>query len=296
MSTDVEYIRKVGAELKNPQYPLKRRFRALFTLKNLKNDESVEMISQCFNDKSALLKHELAYCLGQINLSSAVSTLIRVLEDETQQPVVRHEAAEALGAIGDKRSIDVLRKYEKSDIPEIAETCEIALGRLEFLDQGGVIDPNVYGTVDPAPPSDSKDLPNLMEMYLNANLSIFERYRAMFALRNLNTDFSAEGITKGFNSKSALFRHEVAFVLGQLQNPVTIPALLKVVEDEGESNMVRHEAIEALGSIGTPDCVEIIRRFANDSDDLVRESCLVALDIQEYNHSSEFQPLDGGDS
>lgn len=87
-----EYVQQIGAELKNSKCPLKKRFRALFTLKNLRNDESVEIISQCFNDKSALLKHELAYCLGQINLPSAVSVLIRVLQDETQQPVVRHEA------------------------------------------------------------------------------------------------------------------------------------------------------------------------------------------------------------
>lgn len=99
----------------------------------------------------------------------------------------------------------------------------------------------------------------------------------------------------GFSSRSALFRHEVAFVLGQLQNPVTVAALIKVVEDERENNMVRHEAIEALGSIGTPDCVGIIRNYVNDTDDLIRESCLVALDIQEYNNSSQFQPFDKGD-
>ncbi|XP_065203662.1 deoxyhypusine hydroxylase-like [Planococcus citri] len=292
MTVDAEYVRKVGAELKNARYPLKRRFRALFTLKNLKNDESVRVISQCFDDKSALLKHELAYCLGQINLPSAVSTLIRVLEDEEQQPVVRHEAAEALGAIGDKRAINTLRKFQTNRVTEIAETCEIALGRLEFLDHGGAVDSNMYGTVDPAPPSSVTDLPTLTEMYLNENLGIFERYRAMFALRNLNTNSSVEIIAKGFSSKSALFRHEVAFVLGQLQNPASIPALTKVVRDESESNMVRHEAIEALGSIGTSDCVEIIRKFVDDSDDLVRESCVVALDIREYNHSSQFQPLD----
>lgn len=102
-----------------------------------------------------------------------------------------------MGAIGDEKAIGVLQKYKTCSIIEIAETCEIALGRMEFLRSGRKVDANVYGTIDPAPPIDVIHLPTLTEMYLNEDLSIFERYRAMFALRNLNTDISAEIITKG---------------------------------------------------------------------------------------------------
>lgn len=45
------------------------------------------------------------------------------------------------------------------------------------------------------------------------------------------------------------FRHEIAFVFGQLSTSHAIPALLDVLRNETESPMVRHEAAEALGGI-----------------------------------------------
>lgn len=39
--------------------------------------------------------------------------------------MVRHEAAEALGAIADASAADVLREYVSHARPEIAETCQV---------------------------------------------------------------------------------------------------------------------------------------------------------------------------
>ena len=44
-----------------------------------------------FADDSALLKHELAYCLGQTKNVAALPTLEAVLADESEDPMVRHE-------------------------------------------------------------------------------------------------------------------------------------------------------------------------------------------------------------
>jgi HEAT repeat protein len=42
-------------------------------------------------DSSALLKHELAYCLGQMKLASALPALEKTLRDKSEDPMVRHE-------------------------------------------------------------------------------------------------------------------------------------------------------------------------------------------------------------
>ena len=68
----------------------------------------------------------------------------------------------------------------------------------------------------------------LRTILLDTSLSLFERYRAMFALRDKADDESVIAIVDGLEDKSALFRHEIAFVLGQLQNPVSEDALSKV--------------------------------------------------------------------
>lgn len=88
---------------------------------------------------------------------------------------------------------------------------------------------------------------------------------------------------------SALFRHEIAFVLGQLQEEISIPYLQASLEDIEENEMVRHECAEALGAIATPDCLQILNRYLQDSKQVVRESCVIALDMCEYENSLEFQ-------
>lgn len=89
-----EKIVLIGKILSDPSKPLKERFRALFTLKNIGGQAAIKCISEAFEDESALLKHELAYCLGQMKDSNANEILLKVLEDKSQEPMVRHEAGE----------------------------------------------------------------------------------------------------------------------------------------------------------------------------------------------------------
>ena len=89
---DENQIESVSKVLNDRSRPLKERFRALFTLRNLGGEKAVEGISHCFTDSSALLKHELAYCLGQMQDPAAIPILTSVLKDVNQEPMVRHEA------------------------------------------------------------------------------------------------------------------------------------------------------------------------------------------------------------
>lgn len=89
-----------------------------------------------------------------------------------------------------------------------------------------------------------------------------------------------------------MFKHEIAFVLGQLQSPLSVPYLKESLMDETQNDMVRHECAEALGAIATDDCYNILRQYLNDQKVVVQESCEVALDMCEYENSSEFQYAD----
>lgn len=85
-------------------------------------------------DDSALLKHELAYVLGQLKAENAVPILENVLvnPDGRHCAMVRHEAAEALGAISSESSLPTLRAYLDDPAREVRETCEIAVGKIVF--------------------------------------------------------------------------------------------------------------------------------------------------------------------
>lgn len=91
-NTSETSIDRVGNVLANTKLPMKERFRALFTLKHVGGDLAIQKIAKCFTDDSCLLKHELAYCLGQMRDDSAIPYLIDVLKDQNQEPMVRHEA------------------------------------------------------------------------------------------------------------------------------------------------------------------------------------------------------------
>ena len=75
---------------------------------------------------------------------------------------------------------------------------------------------NVWGSHDPAPPSKEKDVKKLRQMLLDEDVPLFDRYRAMFSLRNIGDDESILALAAGLQCSSALFRHEIAFVLGQV--------------------------------------------------------------------------------
>ncbi|KAJ8682292.1 hypothetical protein QAD02_018084 [Eretmocerus hayati] len=218
-----DQIISVGKVLNDESRPLKERFRALFTLKNIGGSLAIIEIQRAFNDSSALLKHELAYCLGQMQDSHAIPILVDVLKDKSQEPMVRHEAGEALGAIGDASVAPILDEYSRDPVVEVAET----------------------------------------------------------------------SLSKGLKAGSALFRHEIAFVLGQLQNEVSVPFLKSSLEDPNENEMVRHECAEALGAIATPYCFDLLKNYVEDKKRVVRESCVIALDMCEYENSSEFQYANG---
>lgn len=170
-----------------------------------------------------------------------------------------------------------------------------------------------FPTIDPAPSSAREPVPELRAALLNTKLPLFERYRAMFALRDYGgaSRDAVRALAEGFGDSSALFRHEVAYIFGQLSSPHSIPSLLRVLRDDKEEEMVRHEAAEALGGIASDGAdadidpedeplpeggvLVILREWAvkMDAPEVVRESCQVAIDMWEYENSTDqFNPLD----
>ena len=197
---------------------------------------------------------------------------------------------EALGAIGRPEVIAILEKYSKDPVIEVAETCQIALDRVKWLqEQEALKDNNPYASVDPSPPlAQNKSIEELRAILLDEEENLFKRYRAMFSLRNLRNKESVLAISAGLKGKSALFRHEIAFVLGQLQDENSVPFLIENLRDPLENEMVRHECAEALGAIATDECVKVLTEYLADGQRVVKESCEVALDICDYEKSGEF--------
>eukprot|EP00592_Proboscia_alata_P016060 CAMPEP_0194395540 /NCGR_PEP_ID=MMETSP0174-20130528/124480_1 /TAXON_ID=216777 /ORGANISM="Proboscia alata, Strain PI-D3" /LENGTH=386 /DNA_ID=CAMNT_0039191487 /DNA_START=95 /DNA_END=1252 /DNA_ORIENTATION=+ len=278
----------------------------------------------------SLMRHEFAYVMGQLREPRCCPYLEQTLDNTNDDVMVRHECAEALGAIADPASLVRLEYHANEDARvEISETCRIAVDFLRWtLGEGengkgqeydapmacacmlspyDSIDPapphplhasmisetcriavdflrwtlgegtsgegegeegrpeydapmacacmlSPYDSIDPAPPHPLHASIPTTQLGLNLRSPthpLFERYRIMFSLRNRGSKDAVVELCETLvnDESSALLRHEIAYVLGQMQHPVSINYLAESLRREGEHVMVRHEAAEALGAI-----------------------------------------------
>ena len=305
----VEKLRDILCNIDGKQ-KLARRFRALYSLKAVvernandpkKAKQVIDCISECFNhSNSELLKHEVAYVLGQTKNLMSAPVLRERLCDEKEYCMVRHEAAEALGALGDEGSLEVLKKYynDPKEVEPVRQTCELAIDRIKWAHSDErkkeKLQKSLYSSIDPAPPmpldADGAESVEKLKTLLNDQKApLFQRYRAICRLRDIDTDEACKALGSSFNDPSALLKHEVAYVFGQIGNPIAVPYLTEVVNRDNEAPMVRHEAAEALGSIASKNVVPVLKEHLNDRDVVVKESAIVALDMYDYENSNEME-------
>jgi len=90
---------------------------------------------------------------------------------------------------------------------KVAETCQLAAARISWLKESRQDDlpESPYLSVDPAPPSVEKSIGCLKMTLLDENADLFERYRAMFALRNLSTPEAALALAEGKLCMGAMY-------------------------------------------------------------------------------------------
>lgn len=149
-----------------------------------------------------------------------------------------------------------------------------------------------FESVDPAPPSNETDISILRKTLTDEEEKMFQRMRALFALRGIGGEKSVEALAAAFISNSALLKHEIAYVMGQMQDNHAVPYLIERLEDINEDLMVRHEAAEALGAIGDRTALTTLEKFVNDPEPVISESCEVALDLLDWVASKRLEYTD----
>jgi deoxyhypusine monooxygenase len=285
------------------------KYNAMFEDRTSGGDQVEAVIAVLSPDtKSILLRHEACYVLGQMKDKRAVPLLTKILNDPEEHEITRHEAAEALGAIGDSGAMECLCQYTSSASVPLKETCELGVDRL----QNNQISDGDYNTIDPVAvdkgsvQSTEEDVDHLLSTLLNPETDLPGKYKCLFALRTI-TDADHKPSVKSIialgkalrdDNTSALLRHEVGFVIGQMafglcasQIPTCIESLQNSVTDTSEHCMVRHEAAIALGSISGENqgIEEFLTKYSqlpidesNQDEAIVIESCVVAMESLRY--------------
>eukprot|EP00939_MAST-03C_sp_MAST-3C-sp1_P000646 g646.t1 len=250
------------------------------------------------------MRHEIAFALGQTEHASAILSLRRLLADETEDEVTRHEAAESLSTLDGENCKQRFEIYsrDRNRHPILSDTCMLALeGRRRFLE--GEIDAAfapcgcqkkkvVRGAVEGGsggeeimdPESDRR----ARNVLLDKSASLYDRYEALFELRDrtCSTDLAAATIAEALRNDrcSACFRHELAFTLGIFGIQKGIERILvETLANSSEHGVVRHEAALALQCFHSDTSKRALQRGAAvGNDELVRESCVAALAMRPF--------------
>jgi len=119
--------------LTHPDYVI--RTRATCILVDFGGEDKVPYVAKVLkNDENELVRHEAAFSLGQMCMSSCIPPLAdATLHDPSM--FVRHEAAIALGVIGSKEAKAVLEKALQDPDKPVVESAIVALSNIEFMEK-----------------------------------------------------------------------------------------------------------------------------------------------------------------
>ena len=223
--------------ISDPSSAIGARMRSCYHLKQVYNlaetsdDDKVKILETLCREVSVdehgqLMRHEIAYVLGQLRDERAVPSLMQVVEDKSANCIVRHEAAEAIGAIGCADAVPALKReaLDGSNPLELRETIDIAVNFIDWRVNGDGDERYVpmacacmtspYDSTDPAPPHPDHEkltYKELGDIIRDEGRPLFERYRCMFSLRNRGGEHAAVQLGEALvlDKASALFRHEV---------------------------------------------------------------------------------------
>ena len=119
--------------LDHPDYVV--RTRATCILVDFGGEDKIPHIAKVLkHDDNELVRHEAAFSLGQMCLSSGISPLVDATLNDPSM-FVRHEAAIALGVIGSNDAKDALEKALHDPDKPVVESAVVALSNIQFMEK-----------------------------------------------------------------------------------------------------------------------------------------------------------------
>ncbi len=119
--------------LENSDYVV--RTRATCILVDFGGEDKLPHIAKILKfDENELVRHEAAFSLGQMCLSSGISPLVDATLNDPSM-FVRHEAAIALGVIGSKEAKNGLEKVLNDPEKSVVESAVVALSNIQFMEK-----------------------------------------------------------------------------------------------------------------------------------------------------------------
>ncbi|KAL8426665.1 hypothetical protein Efla_005922 [Eimeria flavescens] len=224
---------QISEDLNNKGASIALKMSHLFALREKGGPEAAKLLLHALKDRNTV--NSAANLLGQLGCIESVPFLEGVLADFTEDEIVRHEVRPMYTIIVQTFRLNLLlflAAYLKDSSVPVQQTCEVAIDflkhkktQLENGKQRGR--KSCFNTVDPSEGYEgctAADTPRLLDMLMDKDLRLWERYRALATLRDLRTPPTTAALGRALrhDNTSALLRHEIAFALGQIRFPPAV--------------------------------------------------------------------------
>lgn len=181
----------------------------------------------------------------------AVEPLIAELKD--YDPLVRRQAAEALGEIRDPRAVEPLIALLKDTDPLIRRHAVKALGKI----------------------SNARAVSPLIGVLNDQNEQSHVRMTAAEALGRIGERSALQALVSALQDRHWTVRSRAAIALGRITDPRAVGPLISALKDEDA--LVRGHVADALGEIKHESAIEPLRAALEDPDSDVRRRAKQAL-------------------
>ena len=211
------------------------------------NIQMVEKLRQALNDEDVLVRWNATEALGKIGNPQAVDALITALNDEDKY--VGMNAAAALGKIGNPQAVPALIAAFKDEY--VRKNAAEALGKI----------------------GNPQAVPALIDA-LN-DKAMFVRMNVAEALGKIGNPQAVPALINALNDNDEFVRVNVAAALVKIDNPQAVDALIAALKDNNE--FVRSKVAAAIANIGNPQVVDALFAAFNYEDEYLRKNAVAAL-------------------
>jgi hypothetical protein len=234
---------------------------ALFEIRNLRDSEASRIALPALRDKDAMVRATAAGSVIFLPKAEAVSSLLPLLNDKSE--FVRTETAYALGKVGDRSAAAELVRVMRDDkILEVRTAATIALGQV----------------------GDTAAISELVAMLKNRPTEDNEFLRRSVArsigqIAQINVTGDPSVLTPQ-NFLPEKFKHlGSSDATGQVPRIYAnaVDMLTNILRNNNESDDTRREAAFALGAIGDPRSLDVLRGYLGSQDPYLAEICKEAI-------------------
>lgn len=229
-----------------------KRIQSVFQILKEKPPNAVEILIQSLlNDPNPIVRHECAYCLGELNSEKAAEALIKSIKSDDNKFVI-HKASLAVSNLGYNQSKIIPEGLLDHIDEDIIDTAQISLQRLELKGK----------ELEISDPSKTiLDLNSKKELKIQAAFMLLED-NSLDAVNILITALRQE--------TSPIVKHEIVFARGETASFDAVNSLTDVLDEETNAFVV-HESLLS-------DAKPLIEKFINHNDKNIADSAEIALE------------------